>query len=246
MNTQITSTITQPSILTKNNFGYHLDKVLTWGRSYTEYQQMFALEASDLSGSIVDIGSGTSNFNAELLRQRGQTITSCDPIYAYEYSQVNRLFNGSCQLIRDGIDCCYKNYNWGKESPFTNLDDLLKERKRIANCFLKDYSSGKKQKRYVAAELPTLPFTDKQFSLALCSYFLFTYSDNFDGDFHCAAITELLRVAREVRIFPVFSLSGNISLWLPIVQKHFHTKLVKVPYHFQKGANQFLHISAEK
>jgi hypothetical protein len=42
--------------------------------------------------------------------------------------------------------------------------------------FLNDYEQGKAEGRYVDAELPTLPFADKTFDIALCSHLLFVYS----------------------------------------------------------------------
>jgi hypothetical protein len=42
--------------------------------------------------------------------------------------------------------------------------------------FLDDYESGKRQGRYVDAELPTLPFETGTFHLALCSHVLFLHS----------------------------------------------------------------------
>ena len=65
--------------------------------------------------------------------------------------------------------------------------------------------------RYVTASLPGLPFKDGQFDLALVSHLLFLYSEQLDFDFHLAAIKELLRVANEVRIFPLLTLEGKLS-----------------------------------
>jgi len=66
--------------------------------------------------------------------------------------------------------------------------------------FLEDFEKGVGEGRYQALELPSLPFEDSVFDLALCSHFLFTYSVNLDFGFHLAAILEALRVAKEVRI----------------------------------------------
>jgi hypothetical protein len=50
---------------------------------------------------------------------------------------------------------------------------------------------------------PDLPFRDDVFELALCSHLLFTWSDAFDEEWHRQALADLLRVAREVRVFPL-------------------------------------------
>ena len=71
--------------------------------------------------------------------------------------------------------------------------------------FLDDYDEEKRQGRSGAAELPTIPFLDQSFDLAVCSHFLFLYTEHLSAAFHHSAIQELYRVAREVR---GFSLAG--------------------------------------
>ena len=60
--------------------------------------------------------------------------------------------------------------------------------------------------RYRNGELPTLPFADRSFDLALSSHFLFLYTEQFDESFHSSSIAEMGRVADEVRIFPLLAL----------------------------------------
>jgi len=54
--------------------------------------------------------------------------------------------------------------------------------------FLQDYEEGKQAGRYQTGALPILPFSNQQFELALCSHFLFLYSDHYDVTFRQAAI----------------------------------------------------------
>ena len=54
--------------------------------------------------------------------------------------------------------------------------------------------------------LPTLPFADRSFDLALSSHFLFLYTEQFDESFHRSSIVEMCRVADEVRVFPLLAL----------------------------------------
>ena len=75
--------------------------------------------------------------------------------------------------------------------------------------FLADYEAGRRSGRYVDAALPALPFVDAAFELALSSHFLFLYSVQFDLDFHLAALREMLRVAAEVRVFPLLQLGES-------------------------------------
>jgi hypothetical protein len=59
---------------------------------------------------------------------------------------------------------------------------------------------------YIPGMLPNLPLPDNAFDLTLCSHFLFLYEEQFDYDFHVAAVRELLRVTKvggEVRLYPL-------------------------------------------
>ncbi len=60
--------------------------------------------------------------------------------------------------------------------------------------------------RYVTTTYPQTGFADQQFDLALVSHFLFLYDDHLDYDFHRRTLLELLRVAHEVRVFPLVNL----------------------------------------
>src|SRR5262249_2262982 len=102
-----------------------------------------------------------------------------------------------------------------------------------------------RQGRYVPAELPSLPFGDREFDLALCSHLLFLYSTQLGEAFHRASVLELGRVAREVRVFPLLALRGAPS---PLVegcggvlrQAGYDVSVDPVPYEFQRGGNQML------
>ena len=101
--------------------------------------------------------------------------------------------------------------------------------------------------RYLAASLPSLPFADGSFDLALCSHFLFLYSERLDADFHAASVLELCRVARQVRIFPLLSLDGRRSPWIEPVCDRLRgaghvVSLPTVDYEFQRGGNQMMEI----
>ena len=101
---------------------------------------------------------------------------------------------------------------------------------------------------YRAAALPDLPFPDDAFDLALCSHLLFTWSDLLDEAWHEGALDELLRVARQVRVFPlVVQGSGDAVPFLPRLldrlrdQGHV-ARVVDVPYEFQRGGNRVLEV----
>jgi hypothetical protein len=75
--------------------------------------------------------------------------------------------------------------------------------------FLADYVLGKASGRHLEAELPTLPFADAAFDLAMCSHFVFLYSTQLGEAFHRDATKEMCRVASEVRIFPLLAQGGD-------------------------------------
>ena len=113
--------------------------------------------------------------------------------------------------------------------------------------FLEDYPDG--DGRYVTGELPSLPFADKEFNLALCSHFLFLYSEQFSLEFHLQSIRELCRVASEVKIFPLLELGSRKSRHLDKViamldKKEWNWCIKEVRYEFQKGGNEVLHIKS--
>jgi hypothetical protein len=113
-------------------------------------------------------------------------------------------------------------------------------------AFLGDYDLGKLQGRYVDAELPSIAFPDKSFGVALCSHFLFLYTEHLSEAFHRSAILELCRVAREVRIFPLLALDGRTSRYVASIvndlSDSYEVVLQTVPYEFQRGGNQMMRV----
>jgi hypothetical protein len=76
---------------------------------------------------------------------------------------------------------------------------------------------------------------------------LFLYTDQLDATFHLAAVQELLRVAREVRIFPLLALNCELSPHVPVVMAWCkdagHEAVIRrVPYEFQVGGDSMLWI----
>jgi hypothetical protein len=101
--------------------------------------------------------------------------------------------------------------------------------------------------RYVGGELPTLPFTDGSFDLALCSHLLFLYSAQLGEAFHHQSLRELCRVACEVRIFPLLALNWKRSPFVDGAMADLRTaghdvSIESVPYEFQRGANQMMRV----
>lgn len=223
---------------------YKLENVVPWGRNLKEYLQMFNLTSEELQLKILDCAGGPASFNVEMTKQ-GYNVISSDPIYQFSVAEITQRIQETAQKIVEGTQATRDAFVWQDiQSP-----EHLKEVRMAAMAkFLEDLPTGIQQGRYIISELPTLPFDDNQFDLALCSHFLFTYSDLLSEEFHLASIQELCRVATEVRIFPLLnSFSAEVSELLPLVMKSlslqgYYLEIKQVPYEFQKGGNQMLKI----
>ena len=152
------------------------------------------------------------------------------------------------KLIKSILIIRIFHFNWNK---IKNVDELLRIRMNAMNVFLNDYENGLKENRYIYAELPKLPFDDNEFDLVISAHFLFFYSDNLSLEFHKNSIKEMLRVANEVRIFPIVDVNSNISTHYKEINSWLTTKgisscLEKVNYEFQKGGNTMLKIWRNK
>ncbi|WP_019867853.1 class I SAM-dependent methyltransferase [Methylovulum miyakonense] len=221
--------------------GFTLDKVVPWGRSYHEYVSMFELKEADLQRRILGCGDGPASFNAELSR-RGGNIVSVDPVYGFSADQIRCRIAGTYETVMAQLHQNHRDYVW---DTIPSVEQLGQIRMFAMETFLADFGSGKQAGRYVAGELPHLPFADKTFDMALSSHFLFLYSAHLSADFHIRALLDMLRVSDEVRVFPLLALDGLPSPHLPVVedqlaQQGFRTAVKRVPYEFQRGGNDML------
>ena len=215
--------------------------MVPWGRSFEEYQAMFALSEDDLKKRILGCGDGPASFNAEATK-RGSKVTSCDPVYQFESKEIRRRIDEVYTEIMAKMTQGADSYIWDS---LGSVEELGKVRMTAMSNFLSDFDAGRRQGRYVPASLPSLPFSDYEFDLALCSHYLFLYSDQVDEGAHLASMRELCRVASEVRVFPVISLNGETSRHLDSVMTELSkdgidVSLQAVSYRFQKGATEML------
>ncbi len=207
-----------------------------WSRSFEEYRLIFGLTEADLARLILGCGDGPASFNAEATAL-GHRVISCDPTYAYSASEFERRVEACYDVVISQVKENIDKYIWGY---FRDPDHLGQCRLAAMRKFLADFDLGKQAGRYVTASLPELPFKDGQFSLALVSHLLFLHSNQFDCDFHVAAFEELLRVAGEVRVFPLLGLDRHRSPHVGPVLDHlervgFAVEVVSVEYEFQKA-----------
>jgi hypothetical protein len=221
--------------------GLKLESIVPWGRNMDEYVRMFDLTEVDLTLQILDCAGGPASFNAEMT-QRGDRVISCDPLYHFSASQIEQRIQATYEAIIEGVKANHDAYVWDMIPSPEQLGEI---RMSAMRRFLADLAIGLEAGRYLPCELPTLPFAEGQFDLALCGHLLFTYTDHLSAEFHLDSIRELCRVAAEVRIFPLLNISGEASPVLPIVlaelsQQGYQLDLRQVPYEFQKGGNRML------
>lgn len=202
---------------------------------------MFCLSETDLSRSILGCADGPAAFNSELT-QRGGQIISVDPLYQFSRAEIRQRIEATAATVMAQIYQHRDDFVW---QAIASPDMLRQIRMAAMEAFLADLETGQTAGRYLNAGLPQLPFQDSRFDLALCSHFLFLYAAQYDTNFHQTAIEEMLRVASEVRIFPVLELGNRPSRHLkPVIDtlnnQGRQARLETVAYEFQKGGNQML------
>ena len=204
---------------------------------------MFALSEEDLEKKILGCGDGPASFNSGM-RCQGKCVVSVDPLYQFSKEQIRERIEEAYRTIMDQLAENQSAYVW---TVIPSLSEFGRLRMATMAEFLEDYESGRQEGRYLAHELPRLPFADHKFDLALCSHLLFTYSEQLSAEFHYQALLEMNRVAKEVRVFPLLDHSGQPSPHLdPICQRirtdGYRLSVQTVEYEFQRGGNQMLRV----
>ena len=103
--------------------------------------------------------------------------------------------------------------------------------------------------RYVAGELPRLPFADARFDVTLVSYLLFAYQDRLSYEFHRDSVLEIMRVTRdEARIYPAVTLEAQPSEYVRMLQsdpafEKFDLEVIKTDFEFLVNSNSFLRVT---
>jgi len=221
--------------------GRTIPKIVPWGRSMDEYVRMFALSDADRGKFILGCGDGPASFNAEW-RAGGGRVVSVDPVYQYTADAIASRIDEARDLVVANTLTNMDAYVWDEMG---SVERLVEIRMQAMSRFLKDFGAGGNP--YAAAQLPDLPFGDRQFDLALCSHFLFTYSDLVSTDKHIAFLKETARVAAEVRVFPILDMDGGPSPHVdPVIaalsELGMAATIENVPYEYQKGGNQMLRV----
>ncbi|MDD2837968.1 hypothetical protein [Sulfuricurvum sp.] len=218
-----------------------LDDFLITGRTFEEYMAFFDLDAEMMKNMrVLDCPSGASSFIAEAKR-RGIAAQGCDILYCYDRDTLREQGEKSIEKI-------YADTSWMAEHNFKfyhSIERHKKHRVGALKAFYTDYNT----KDYWFAELPKLPYRDDSFDLVLSSHLLFVYDDRLNEAFHEASITEMLRIGKEVRIFPLVDYKNsrvnemdNLSPFAYRMAEKFGGEIVKVGFEFQKNAGYMLKI----
>lgn len=202
---------------------------------------MFALTDADLERRILGCADGPAAFNADLTA-RGGNVVSVDPLYAFTQAQIRERIAATYDVILEQLRQNQADYVW---EAIASVEVLGQIRMAAMETFLADYEQGQRAGRYLVGSLPELPLTSDRFDLALVSHFLFLYSDHLSLDFHWQSLQALLRLAPEVRVFPLVTLDGRPSPHLPTItsrlaQAGCEILIQTVAYEFQRGGNQML------
>src|SRR5215471_16734175 len=157
--------------------GLQLDRVVLLGRTFEQYRRYFLLEPNELIGrTVLDVAGGVSSFCAEA-NSLGIKVTAFDPIYSLPREKIRERSDLDLESVYKSIGLV-PTYRWGF---YKNPDYMRTLRERVSAILFADFQTS--PKRYVAGELPRLPFTDGKFDLTLVSYLLFAYQDRFNYEF---------------------------------------------------------------
>lgn len=221
---------------------FRFAEIVPWGRSYDEYCRMFDLTPFDLRKKILGCGDGPASFNAGCNAQGGNVV-SIDPIYAFSREWIATKINETFDNVISQTHRNREKFHWDQ---IASVEELGSVRMAAMKEFLADYEQGKAAGRYVAGSLPVINFSDDWFDISLSAHVLFFYSDHLSFDFHVESINEMLRVAQEVRIFPLLDFNARRSSYVDRIITRFDShpiEIRKVNYEFQIGGNEMMVIS---
>lgn len=205
---------------------------------------MFDLSDSDLSRNILEYGSGATSFNAEMT-DLTHSVISVDALFAKSKTALENdvydIFDGTISEIKV-MEAQYQL----KSSD--QLSALITSRRQGIERFFADYEKGQQEKRYQAINAKeSLPFSDYQFGLGLINHHLFVNYEDKGVEEHVAIIEEMIRVAGEVRIFPLLDKTGQISsllgpVMLALQQKQLGVEIRQVSSPLKRAGNAMLRV----
>jgi hypothetical protein len=223
--------------------GLQLDRVVLLGRTFEEYRRYFLLEPEKLIGkTVLDVAGGVSSFCAEA-NDLGIKVTAFDPIYSLSREKIRERSDPDLESVYRTIGLV-PTYRWGF---YKNPDYMRTLRQRASAIFFSDFKIH--PQRYLAGELPRLPFAGGEFDLTLVSYLLFAYQDRFDYEFHRDSILEIMRVTRgEARIYPTVTFEAQASEYIPMLHSDpalqvFEFTKIETDFEFLVNSNSYLRVT---
>jgi len=204
---------------------------------------MFDLDFSRWgSKRILDCGAGGASFVAQWSSSGGNAV-ACDPLFGEDFAVHE-------EVVRSGVERAARNiaeepdlYVWKSfEGPRAHRES----RERAAEAFLLDRQEH--PERYVAAELPDLPFETNSFDLVLSSHLLFVYCRTLSIEDHLRYVSEMVRVSSaEVRLYPLIGFEGDAQEHVTRVVEALEadglsTERRPARYHLLRGATEYLAI----
>jgi hypothetical protein len=232
--------------LVQSKYGLQLDHVVLLGRTFEEYRRYFLLDPDRLVGKrVLDLAGGVSSFCAEA-NKLGIRVTAFDPIYSLSAGKIREQSEPDLESVYQSIGRV-PTYRWAF---YKNPGYMRVLRERASAIFFSDYKIH--PERYVAGQLPRLPFADAEFDLTLVSYLLFAYQGWFDYQFHGDSILEIMRVTRgEARIYPTVTFEAQPSEYIPMLQsdsalRRFVFTEIKTDFEFLVNSNSFLRVNRRR
>jgi len=139
-------------------------------------------------------------------------VTAFDPIYWFPAEKIREQSEPDLESVYQSIGLV-PTYRWG----FCKNPEYMRAlRERASTIFFSDFKTL--PERYVAGDLPRLPFADSEFDLTLVSYLLFAYQDR-DYGFHRDSIREAMRVTQgEARIYPTVTFEAQSSEYVSMLE----------------------------
>ena len=217
-----------------------------WGRSAAEYEAFFALSDVPPSARILDCGSGPSSFAAEWSR-KGRFVVAADPMYRYSARGFLADFDSTAARMLAGMRKARDRFRWDH---YGSPEDVVRRRREVLTAFIADLQAETRSGRYVSARLPDLPFRSGSFDLVLCSHLLFLYSTEFDAETHLSFLRELLRLGREVRVYPLLDMDGrpspHLEGTLQALRASARVELVPLSFEFRSGDSKMLRLTHQR
>lgn len=222
--------------------GLDLDRVVLLGRTLDEYRRAFGLDLESWKGKrILDVAAGVSSFTAEGC-VLGFHVTAFDRIYSADVEEIRRHCERDLEEVAREIGK-KPVYRW---EFYKTAEGMRVYRERAYRMFLKDFVA--RRERYVAGELPRLPFRDGEFGLTLVSYLIFVYEEQLGYAFHKDTLRELMRVtAEEIRVYPIVTFEAEASKCLERARREeefsgWTFDVVGTDFEFLRGSNRYLRV----